>query len=225
VDKSGKITINPQFDAAGDFSDGMALVKSANRFGYIDKSGKFVINPQFQGAGNFHAGLAPVWTCDRRGYINKSGKYVWNSMQAASNPADTGSNLPPQADAAGQPCSDGQVEPAQTSMYGDGSAQQYESQGYVESMYKPVLIVDQPVAPEATAAPMEEAQPYSTGTYYKRGHWWHRRSRKRSAAIIIGSAAAGAGIGALAGGGKGAEIGAASGGTAGFVYDRMTRNR
>ena len=56
----------------------MALVKIADRFGYIDKAGKFVINPQYQSAGNFNAGLAPVRVCDREGYINKTGKYVWN---------------------------------------------------------------------------------------------------------------------------------------------------
>ncbi len=49
-----------------------------------------------------------------------------------------------------------------------------------------------------------------------------RRSKAKSAAIIGGSAAAGAGIGALAGGGKGAGIGAIAGGAAGLIYDRKT---
>jgi hypothetical protein len=48
------------------------------------------------------------------------------------------------------------------------------------------------------------------------------RSFGKSAAIVAGSAGAGAAIGAVAGGGKGAAIGALSGGTAGFVYDRIT---
>src|SRR5215471_15754369 len=50
----------------------------------------------------------------------------------------------------------------------------------------------------------------------------HQRSTAKSAAIVAGSAGAGAAIGALAGGGKGAAIGAVSGGVAGFIYDRMT---
>ena len=52
-----------------------------------------------------------------------------------------------------------------------------------------------------------------------------RRSRAKSAAIIGGSAAAGAGIGALAGGGKGAGIGALAGGAAGLIYDRKTHKK
>jgi uncharacterized protein YcfJ len=52
-----------------------------------------------------------------------------------------------------------------------------------------------------------------------------RRSRGKSAAIVAGSAAAGAGIGALAGGGKGAAIGAVAGGGAGYIYDRKTHKK
>jgi hypothetical protein len=52
----------------------------------------------------------------------------------------------------------------------------------------------------------------------------HKRSIKKSALIVGGSAGAGAAIGAVAGGGKGAAIGAMSGGVAGLIYDLATRN-
>ena len=52
-----------------------------------------------------------------------------------------------------------------------------------------------------------------------------KRSLKKSALIVGGSAGAGAAIGAVAGGGKGAAVGAVSGGVAGLVYDLMTRNK
>lgn len=48
------------------------------------------------------------------------------------------------------------------------------------------------------------------------------RTTKERALIIGGSAAAGAAIGAVAGGGKGAAIGAIAGGAGGYIYDRVT---
>jgi outer membrane lipoprotein SlyB len=50
------------------------------------------------------------------------------------------------------------------------------------------------------------------------------RSWKKSALIIGGSVAGGAGLGAVVGGGGGAKKGAAIGGVAGTIYDLATRN-
>ncbi|HDS29982.1 MAG TPA: WG repeat-containing protein, partial [Firmicutes bacterium] len=49
IDKTGQYVINPQFDFAFDFSEGLAPVKIAEKWGFIDKTGQFVINPQFDG--------------------------------------------------------------------------------------------------------------------------------------------------------------------------------
>jgi hypothetical protein len=46
-----------------------------------------------------------------------------------------------------------------------------------------------------------------------------KRDWKKTAMVIGGSAAAGAGVGAIAGGKKGAAIGAAIGGGAGTLYE------
>ena len=52
-----------------------------------------------------------------------------------------------------------------------------------------------------------------------------RRSKKKSIAIVGGSALGGAAIGGLAGGKKGAAIGGLAGAGAGYVYDRKTQNK
>lgn len=51
------------------------------------------------------------------------------------------------------------------------------------------------------------------------------RSKKKSAAIVGGSALGGAAIGGLAGGKKGAAIGALAGAGGGYVYDRKSQKK
>ena len=60
IDKSGKVVIEPQFDDADLFSEGLVLVEKDGKWGFIDKSGKVVIEPQFDDAEPFSEGLAKV---------------------------------------------------------------------------------------------------------------------------------------------------------------------
>lgn len=66
---------------------------------------------------------------------------------------------------------------------------------------------------------------YDDRRAYDDPQWTQQRSPGESAAIIAGSAAAGAAIGGMAGGGKGAAIGAMGGAAAGYIYDRMTKDK
>lgn len=79
IDNTGKTIIKTEFDNAGGFNDGIALVSIGNKYGYIDKSGKTVINTQFDYAESFQEGLAYVAVGNKRGYINTSGQFVWSN--------------------------------------------------------------------------------------------------------------------------------------------------
>jgi hypothetical protein len=45
VDKNGRYVINPQFDEAGSFNEGLARVKVSRKTGYVDENGRYIWNP------------------------------------------------------------------------------------------------------------------------------------------------------------------------------------
>jgi len=83
VDESGALAIEPRFNRAADFSEGLAAVGTGEsddvmKYGYIDKTGAWVIQPQFEEAGPVSEGLAAVGIRDAKGavkygYINTAG--------------------------------------------------------------------------------------------------------------------------------------------------------
>lgn len=79
INRQGEVVIQPQFEAALPFSEGLAVAcLSREKCGYIDETGKFAINPQFEYAGRFSEGLAAVAGGGKIGYIDKTGKYAIN---------------------------------------------------------------------------------------------------------------------------------------------------
>ena len=95
VDRAGKLVVAPQFEDAGDFSEGLAPVKVKSeettwcppdpsgsrsgftmKWGYIDKTGKLVIAAQFESAAPFSEGLAVIHNCEQAFFIDKTGKTV-----------------------------------------------------------------------------------------------------------------------------------------------------
>ena len=79
IDKTGAFAFPERFCDARDFSDGMAQVFAAGKWGYIDKTGAFALEPQFEVTGEFSEGLAPVKRDGRDvhwDYIDKRGKVV-----------------------------------------------------------------------------------------------------------------------------------------------------
>ncbi|MES1258211.1 MAG: hypothetical protein ABUS51_07265 [Acidobacteriota bacterium] len=141
--------------------------------------------------------------------------WVRKSEQPAGIPLSAAQTFPDPAGAlSGQPVGQPAGQPVDA------------SDGYYSSRTRPVYIRSGEVVPEVVPM-VEPASPPATGeqVYYTNSRARrHGRTKTHSVEIVAGSAAAGAAIGAIAGGGKGAAIGAISGGGAGLVYDRLTHN-
>ncbi len=80
IDKSGSYVVSPRFDDAGDFHEGLALVRKGNRWGYLTTDGSVAIPFQFHRARDFSYGLAAVrkgklWT-----FIDRNGELITQSQ-------------------------------------------------------------------------------------------------------------------------------------------------
>ena len=81
VDTKGNIVIEPRFDVAFSFSEGLALVCIGNKCGFIDKDGRIVIKPTFELLGvlrgsplnSFSEGLARLKVNGKYGFIDRTG--------------------------------------------------------------------------------------------------------------------------------------------------------
>jgi hypothetical protein len=147
--------------------------------------------------------------------------------------ATVGCNRSPQPVSAVNPAVD--VPPANTypaaNNYTTEEEPAYGMRPPVRTVSPQQVEVQQPYPQQPDA---DAPRPYDTRrSYYSdRTHEERRprvvteeRSFGHSAAIVGGSAAGGAAIGAIAGGGKGAGIGALAGGAGGFIYDRLTHKK
>jgi hypothetical protein len=80
TDKYGKVLIQPTYQRASNFSEGLAAVAIKGdgglKYGYIDKSDKFIIKPRYDGVQDFSENLAAVDLGGCRGFIDKTGKVV-----------------------------------------------------------------------------------------------------------------------------------------------------
>lgn len=79
IDGSGAMSLEPQYEIAGQFREGLAVVKPDGKyFGYMDISGKFVIPPKFKMANDFSDGLAVCTLLDDRVVIiDKQGRSLY----------------------------------------------------------------------------------------------------------------------------------------------------
>ena len=103
INESGQIIINPMFENASNFSEGMAAVcqgigcyyhfdkvKEQGKWGFIDQSGNMIVAPQFDATGSFHEGLASVSVGGKFGYIDKTGKFAVNPQYDSASEFNDG---------------------------------------------------------------------------------------------------------------------------------------
>jgi len=77
---NGEWRIQPGFDFAYRFWEGLANVRVQGLHGYIDQSGKYVIKPQFNLCKEFHEGRAGVEMSGKWGFIDRTGEIVVSTM-------------------------------------------------------------------------------------------------------------------------------------------------
>lgn len=76
INQRGEVVIDPIFDYATRFYEGLAAVEVRNRWGVINASGEFAIQPQSRGWCRFRDGLASISVKGKWGIIDRSGKFV-----------------------------------------------------------------------------------------------------------------------------------------------------
>ena len=78
IDKQGNklFTMADENDEVNIFSDGLAVVDTDLKEGYINHEGKMVITPQFDYAAPFVDGIAVVNIGEKWGFINTEGEYI-----------------------------------------------------------------------------------------------------------------------------------------------------
>lgn len=76
IDKNGTIKIEPIYENAYPFKDGLAAVQKNGKWGYIDTNGKTVINFKYKRISFFSEGLASVALDEKYGYINQKGELI-----------------------------------------------------------------------------------------------------------------------------------------------------
>lgn len=73
-DELGNILVEPIYEYADNFKEGLALVRQNGKFGFINKLGDVVIDIKFDDAKSFNNGFALVLLGNKEFFIDKSGE-------------------------------------------------------------------------------------------------------------------------------------------------------
>lgn len=75
-DWKGNVLIQPIFDEAFSFNEGLACVEKNSKLGFIDLKGDTIVDFVYDSATSFSDGIASVTKDEKSGYIDKEGKVV-----------------------------------------------------------------------------------------------------------------------------------------------------
>lgn len=78
IDRWGKVVIEPIYEDADDFSEGLAPVKIGGKWGFINEVGRLVIEPKFDWIywSGFSDGILPAGINKKVGAIDRNGRFV-----------------------------------------------------------------------------------------------------------------------------------------------------
>ena len=86
VNDGGLVMIDPVYDQAYDFNNGMALVSKDDKYGYISENGNIVVQPKYEYASSFSCGYAVVKNQEKYKFINTKGKNAFSAVYEDANP-------------------------------------------------------------------------------------------------------------------------------------------
>jgi hypothetical protein len=75
-DEKGKVVVEPKYDLAYTFDEGVAAFRLNGKYGYLDEKGREVVPPKYDNTWKFIGGYAAVKLGDKYGFIDKTGKEV-----------------------------------------------------------------------------------------------------------------------------------------------------
>lgn len=78
LNRNGQVVIEPKFENAWHFSEGLAQIAQGKKWGFADKQGTMIIGPQFDAVRYFADGLAAFEVNGKWGFIDKSGRVIIN---------------------------------------------------------------------------------------------------------------------------------------------------
>ena len=85
IDATGRMVIEPVYDDAKHFSEGLVVVGRNGKYGYVDPRGSVRIPLQFDRAQSFSEGLAQVRDAAGVRFIDQTGKTVIDMATAPSS--------------------------------------------------------------------------------------------------------------------------------------------